>query len=125
MKQLLLPMALSAGLALAVDSSARAEDAKGTYAVTGYGTQSCGSYALARKDPDGAEAMLFSTWIGGYLTATNEHLPDTNDISGGASLDELLGWLDNYCRTHPIKNLASAAGQLVLYLHPGRKQQAD
>ncbi|MEI7875696.1 MAG: hypothetical protein WCK95_26465 [Alphaproteobacteria bacterium] len=60
MKQLLLPMALSAGLALAVDSSARAEDAKSTYAVTGYGPQSRGSHTLALKHPDGAGLILHS-----------------------------------------------------------------
>jgi hypothetical protein len=113
------------GLMLTFGTPANAANATGHIQVYGFGTQSCGAYSQARQQPAAWDAGDFTSWLGGYISATNHRLLNTYDVAGHTDFKGLLGWLDNYCRANPTENFAGAAEALVIFLYPTRKKSAD
>ena len=83
-----------------------------TLYVTGTGTLSCGSWTAARR-LNRAQAHLDQQWIEGFLTGVGwansgggfqplTTVPDREAISA---------WVDNYCATHPVVPIATAAAE--------------
>jgi hypothetical protein len=99
--------------------SASADTTEGEYNIQGYGNRSCGAYLEARKvrNPD---ALHYTTWLTGYMTALNQQMSDTYDLSGSTDVAGLMGWLDNWCHQHPTEYFAYASYALVKFLYPKR-----
>ncbi len=60
----------------------------------------------------------------GYITASNQHLPDTFDLAPWETLDTLTGYLIGYCRANPQASLAQAVFQLTEAMKEGRLTSA-
>src|SRR5574341_1055744 len=86
--------------------------------ILGAGVQGCGQWVSVERDRTLRETTLRAiliSWVQGFVsgslaaTSTNaselrERVPD----------EKSLGlWLSNYCRQHPLDDLAAAAGGLV------------
>src|SRR5437588_433712 len=102
---------IALGMLLAGATPASASDPQGHYWSRGYGNKSCGAYDEARQQPNGYDALAFTTWITGYITATNRRLPNTYDIVGNTDIAGVLGWIDNYCHSHPTDTFSGAADE--------------
>jgi hypothetical protein len=121
MKRMFRMALLLLGSMFTLDATANAEDAAGGYYGFGQGLQSCGAYGQARQQHEQDE-LLFASWLVGYISATNERLPNTYNLAVHTDLAGLLEWLDNYCGANPTSLFGNAAGQLVVYLYPTRQQ---
>ena len=50
-------------------------------------------------------------------------MPDTYDIQGEYTNQQIWDWLENYCEKNPDKKLVDATVILVQALHPKRTQE--
>ena len=74
-------------------------------AVLGQGNVSCSSWL---------ERAARTAWILGYITAFNQYgSKPEGDVSEGKNTEEMMVWIDNYCRDHPADNVYRAAAALV------------
>jgi hypothetical protein len=80
-------------------------------AVFGEGLDSCGQWTQARQTPS-AKAGFMAQWIAGFLSGRNLESPSA-DFLMGTDFDGLMGWIDNYCKTHPLDSITAAAFQLT------------
>src|SRR4051794_1781411 len=77
-----------------------------TYMIKGQGTQSCGRWITDRNTLGEAAKV---GWVLGYITAYNEYTYSGPDVTGATDVDGIIGWMDSYCRTHPLESVAVAA----------------
>lgn len=74
------------------------------------GTPSCGEWIAHRKKSD-TLALSNTSWLVGYLSglaigAGKDFLPGTDNTS-------IFSWMDNYCRSNPLKDVASGGLALM------------
>jgi hypothetical protein len=86
------------------------------YHWVGAGGMSCGTWATDRADSRSGRWLQEIQWVLGFLSAIG-YVGDGNDPLNGLDLNEVAGWLDNYCRANPLKGLTEAAEALALE-HP-------
>jgi len=98
-------------------------DKDGAYAIQGGQATSCGKYMEARAEKS-VDAFAHTAFIAGYVTAYNRLTPETYDILGGTDMQSVAAWLDNYCKAHPLKGLATALDVLTAELYPRRYKSA-
>ena len=64
----------------------------------------------------------FINFVFGFRTAYNIQTPQTCDIFGQFNDEQLLAWLENYCRTQPLERFGTALIALAKEAHPRRLQ---
>lgn len=88
------------------------------YQVHGAGAKSCGMWSEYRIQRSPLAGVM-ETWVQGYLSAFNA-LSAVNgheaDLAAGTDDDGVFRWIDNYCATHPLDRLSSAAAELIAEL---------
>ena len=78
--------------------------------VYGYGgSNSCGAWVDARKNPKGVTAKLYLAWITGYVSGASMHGPDQRF----SDVDGLATFMDNICQKEPLIPMVAAAKRLV------------
>ena len=78
-------------------------------AVLGQGNVSC---SIWLEDHTSNNAR--TAWILGYITAFNQYgSSKPSDVSRGTTSEEMMVWIDKYCRDHPTDNLYRASAALV------------
>jgi hypothetical protein len=77
--------------------------------VLGQGNVPCSSWLENHTSNDARTA-----WILGYVTAFN-HFGSSkpSDVSLGTTAEEMMVFIDHYCRNHPTDNLYAASAALV------------
>jgi hypothetical protein len=69
---------------------------------------SCGTWTKERKTQD----WLFAgDWVLGFMSGAASAL--NRDLLLGLDSNAVLGWVDNYCRAHPLDKVAEAATRLL------------
>ena len=68
------------------------------------------------------ETQGFLMYVLGFQTAYNLQTPQTCDIFDTFTSDQLLAWLENYCRAQPLERFGAAVVALAKELHPRRSQ---
>ena len=89
-------------LIIALSLQAQAADPEGNYAIWGKGQKSCFRYM---KDRSAGEDEAYKYFIMGYLTAFNAITPETYSISGSMTLDQIMTWLDDYCKPNQMSGI--------------------
>jgi hypothetical protein len=98
-------------LAIALPAGSMAQQ---IYAVVGAGVAtSCGTWSANRRSNS---QIWYSQvqWVLGFLSGVgfqginNGGYNPLHGLDGGA----VAGWLDNYCRAHPLEQLAGASGSI-------------
>ena len=92
-------------------------DAKGNYVTLGFGAESCQTFLQARSN---RLDLPYRDWLTGYLTAVNTLTKATVDMRGTTDIAGMLGFLDQYCRKHPLHSYSRAVEALVKELYPKR-----
>ncbi len=64
-------------------------------------------------------------WVAGFLTAYNRQTPGTYDILGNADLASAMLWLENYCKAHPLSDLAGGMNVLTDEFYPRRHKTKE
>jgi hypothetical protein len=77
--------------------------------VLGQGNVSCSSWLENHSSNDARTA-----WILGYVTAFNQYgSSKPSDVSQGTTAEEMMAFINHYCRNHPMDNLYVASAALV------------
>lgn len=98
---------------------ARAADVRGDFSVRGLGLELCSTF-VAERIRQSAFWHASRSWLNGYLTAYNQLVPDTYDVTAGANLDALDAAVAGFCDANPDQSIAVAATSVVGILDPGR-----
>lgn len=101
-------MIKAAVLSSLVSSVALAADS--TFLVLSNGQESCGQYLSS----DWQEQVIDSIWILGYISGVNSRAPGGDRLVGRSFTDgpTVIMWLRNYCQSHALDLLPSAAEAL-------------
>jgi hypothetical protein len=98
----------------------------GKHSYAGYvreGQNSCGKFVQSMKNKNEV-AWSFYDWVNGYLTAVNSIRPDTYDILGKNNINDVLFWIENYCKNNPRAAFpGNIMIELVIALAPNRITQ--
>ena len=78
--------------------------------VIGAGTNSCGAWTKA-IDEDPSLHSQRQVWVLGFLSGVNAIWQ--KDILVEYDGEDLIAWIDNYCKENPLDRIASAASSLV------------
>ena len=108
-------------LLLFSSTSSHAADKEGKFAVKGVGNSSCTNF-LALSEKASLNKFLYAGWINGYLTAQNQHLKTTFDLSSWETIHTLGEYLKNYCEKNPKKSFYIAVASMITGLHKNRVQ---
>jgi hypothetical protein len=73
----------------------------------------CGSWLLAREKQD-SFARGYQLWVTGFLSGA-AFIKNGRNLEG-LDTEGLYLWLDNYCRSNPVKPLREAAISLSVHL---------
>jgi hypothetical protein len=119
---MLRPLILS--LLLVSSAPALAADAKGNFAVKGYGQANCADLVRASSSRNMAELTPFLQWLAGYLSAANQYERDTYDLLSWQTDQVIAASLIDYCRANPKVSVALAAGKMVQSLRASRVRSA-
>ncbi len=99
---------LLAVLLLAATSGALAQQ----FTFTNLGEPDCGKWLNQRSDTHKA-------WLHGVLTGQNivfAELMKGNPLGKLSSAEQAYAWMDNYCRSNPLKGLSEGAYELFVEL---------
>ena len=84
-------------LAATLASSAVAESADGQFAIKGAGMQTCGAF-LDSADARSEDLPLYAGWVDGFVSAQNQHLPETFDIAPWQTTGTLVSLIRSVCQ---------------------------
>ena len=83
------------------------------YMAERHGATSCGKWIEGRKNAESEPvALLLSVWVSGFVSGAGFTGTELKYIDPSARAN----WIDNYCKEHPLDNVATAAEQLVIAL---------
>ena len=82
--------------------------------VLGQGNISCSLWREGRQT-DSPSSASRTAWILGFISAFNQYGLQSQgaDVSEGKNTDELMGWIDNYCRQHQGDDLHTASEAFI------------
>ena len=91
-----------------------AQAASDEHPVLGQGNISCGLW-LEGRQTDNAGSTSRIAWVLGFMTAFNQYgsKSKADDVSEAKSTEELMAWMDNYCRQHQGDNLHRASAAFI------------
>lgn len=116
---------LTTCFALAVSSQAFAADSTGQFAVRGGGRITCEQFVKAKDEKNQNMLAMVAGWIDGYLTGSNQHLPENYAVAPWASTQLLGVLLYHNCKKHPTANFFVAANSMVKQLKDYRMTEAS
>src|SRR5690349_9318000 len=77
--------------------------------MRGAGAESCGQWMSYMF---GVERQVEVNWVLGFLSAANILGSEGHDFLKGTDDGAVSVWMDNYCRQHPLDQIAGAANKL-------------
>lgn len=83
-----------------------------TATVYGAGNSSCGEY-LSYREKKGCEYYQFSDWLNGFISSYGLYSGKKMKITDSKGM---VYWIDNYCKEHPLDEVARAADKLAIEL---------
>ena len=107
---------LAAALVALAPATALAADPAGNFRIAGAGSAPCSAYSAATPQ----QKQFLETWLAGYATAMNRTTPDTYDLIGNMSVEQIHGWLADYCGKNPQQLLGIAVHLLLEAAYPNR-----
>jgi len=70
-------------------------------AVYGHGNSKCSDYNQFRFDNGGNIVKNYQVWVNGFLSAYNTFVSQTGDVGKGMKSDDLMLWVEDFCRLNP------------------------
>jgi hypothetical protein len=109
---------------LLAGTQAQAVDGKNRYLILGPGAAYCADIITNLKEgaerKDQAAVIIYSNWLGGYLTAYNRDAKGTYSILGDMTFNQVFAWTISYCKDHPGHLYSSAVDAFVHEYHDDR-----
>jgi hypothetical protein len=117
----------SAGLFLAIGlaavgglQSARAADAKGSFAVHGVGALTCETVTGSLDKDAASMGPMLVSWLLGYVSAMNRTQPDVYDATVVQAPDVLANMVVNGCRKNAALRVETVAYGVLRILDPAK-----
>jgi hypothetical protein len=83
------------------------------YLAERHGATSCGKWIEARKnEASDPMALLLSVWVSGFVSGVGSTGTELKYFDPAARAN----WIDNYCKEHPLDDVATVAEQLIIEL---------
>ncbi|MFQ5589006.1 MAG: peptidoglycan-binding protein [Nitrospiria bacterium] len=108
-------------ISLFLTTLSHAADKDGKFAIKGVGNSSCRNF-LELSGQASLNKFLYAGWLNGYLTAQNQHLNKTFDLTSWETIHTLGEYLRNYCEKNLDKSFYIAVASMVNGLFDGRVQ---
>ena len=87
----------------------------GAVAIMGQGTESCGAWSEARHhDLPNPNATAMFSWVAGHISGAAA--ATGVDLLASTDAGAIKGWLDKYCREHPLEKFGVAVDLLEIEL---------
>lgn len=102
--------ACRAALSLLFLGVATTSPSQQTHYFYGAGLESCGSWTAMRRLEKTSNYYADVAWIQGFLSAAGAYFLTAPRETDADAID---GFVDNYCRDHPLEKLSLAAHALV------------
>jgi hypothetical protein len=109
------PSARVACLAVSILMMAAGDASAEAYRAMGLGLSTCAEWTAARRK--GLD-RAYRQWILGFLSGTGFVGPQ--DPLSDVEADEVWAWVDQFCDTHPLKDIQDA-GAAFVHVHPGHR----
>ena len=94
-------------------------DKNGKFAIKGVGNTSCGSYRSMIETND-SQKYLFAGWLNGYITAQNQHWPETFDVTSWENIETLSNYVYHYCGENKKLSYFQASTEMLNQLFDSR-----
>ena len=101
-------------------TNAFAMDAAGSFAVKGVGLSKCSAFVEVAKGQDQGALARYVGWIGGFVTASNQHLKDNFDITPWQNMRTLTLALVNHCDKNADMRFGEAVVRMTGSLYKDR-----
>jgi hypothetical protein len=82
------------------------------YVVRGAGTKSCEKW-IAEENKE-LLRNFNTSWLLGFISATAKSLRNDKFTPESMNNSTLIEWVDNYCKDHPLDNIATASAALAI-----------
>jgi hypothetical protein len=107
-------IAFVVALTTQTQAGSRAQASEGTFTNLGEGLSSCGEW-LDKRRANPSRVIPESAWVLGFVTAASQYhvTGRPENIAHGLTGSGVDHWVDNYCATHPLDNIDTAASALV------------
>ncbi len=93
---------------------AAGKDAKGNFTVKGVGVLDCNTYI--KSVADGGQAVAqHAGYLTGYVSAYNEHTPETFDVLPWQTLETLMELVLRRCKHLPDANFGATVAEMIRF----------
>ena len=90
------------------------KDRDGNFTVKGVGVLDCNAY-LSAANTGGQELAQYAGYLTGYISAYNEHVPDTFDLLPWQTVETLMKLMLRRCTQVPSANFGAAVTEMANY----------
>jgi hypothetical protein len=102
------------GVLLVGNAPLFAKDPSGNFTVKGVGVFDCNAYLVAAKS-DGQELAQYAGYLTGYVSAYNEHVPDTFELLPWQTVETLMKLMLRRCAQRPEANFGTTVTEMAHY----------
>jgi hypothetical protein len=88
-------------------------------AIYGHGNSKCYEYLDFQARGQEAISRNYQVWVNGFISAYNTLLSPTGNVAQGKRSEELMAWLQNYCRRNPEALFQRSTIELLRSLEAG------
>ena len=97
-----------------------AVDSAGAFAVKDVGLSKCSAFIDVAKGKDQSALSRYVGWIGGFITASNQHVAQTFDLTPWQNIRTLTLALVNHCDRNADMRFGEAVVRMAASLHAER-----
>ena len=86
---------------------------KEVIAIYGHGNSKCTEFITFVDAGQEAISKNYQIWLNGFISAYNTMTSQTGNVAGDKKIDELMRWMDAYCRENPENFFQRATIELL------------
>ncbi len=92
---------------------------KDMIAIYGHGNSKCAEYNDFHAKGEDAILRNYQIWLNGFVSAYNTLISPTGNVAKGKQPEDLMRWMENYCRQNPDSYFQRATIELLRSMETG------
>lgn len=92
---------------------------KDMIAVYGHGNSKCSEYLDYQMKGQENITKNYQVWVNGFLSAYNTLVSQNGNVARGKKSEELMNWIESYCRNNPSSFYQRATIEMLRALESG------
>jgi hypothetical protein len=89
-------------------------------AIYGHGNSKCSAYLDYVGRGQEMVTKNYQIWLNGFISSYNTFMSQTGNVTKGKKADEMMSWIENYCRANPDNFFQRATIEMLRALDTGR-----